>query len=62
MCLFGLSYILYTYIGMHFGTHATVSTAVYLTAEDETSVKDYKEIPVSWDVSLQSYYKAAIII
>lgn len=47
---------------MHFGIYVTVSTAVYLAAEDKTSVKDYKEIPVSWEVSLQSYYKAGIII
>lgn len=37
-----LGYILYRYIGIN----ETVTTVVYLTAEDETSVKDYKEIPV----------------
>lgn len=63
MHLFGLSYILQLrYTGMHFGIYVTVSTDVYLTAEDKTSIKDYKEIPVSWEVSLQSYYKAGIII
>lgn len=34
---------MYRYIGIN----ATVSAAVHLIAEDETSVKDCKDIPVS---------------
>lgn len=40
--MFGLSHILYRYIGRHFGIYATVST-VHLTGE--TSTKDYNKIP-----------------